>query len=307
MIFNRVGYFSRYLIFAPKSKYFIFGVCVFIYCYHMLIIRIRFNYTIKNLKLKWNRYKISNAFVSQTARYRIIQDAKGTLVCLPGLESYPVDMTTIETIPNFNIITVRYSGIGRVEITADTHPSWQEWLEQSRDAIKLAEALTPDNIYVLGHSNGANIALLLSLEEKLNGLILVAPAVVEHNKHRFFKSVLTTPYLGHIIINLLKWWYHGDWNNKNNKNQYNQYTIPLAQVQNMWILQNKVKEYIQYNKPQQLTINMIVNNNDHFVAECNEQLPIIKQYGKTTVKMFDHQHNCLHEEDILTHIIKGLP
>ena len=34
---------------------------------------------------------------------------------------------------------------------------------------------------------------------------------------------------------------------------------------------------------------------------------IINQYGKTTVKIVDHQHSCLHEEEILTHIIKGLP
>ena len=299
-----------YYFYKLKIKWYGIGL---IYCIHLVIIRIRFNFTISKLKDQWDHYKLTGAFKTQTARFSLVEDPKGTLVCLPGIQSYPIDMSNIETIKTHNVLSVRYSNLGRLQMTADINTSWQEWIEQCRDTIRLARKLTPNNVQIIAHSNGANLALLLSCEEKIDNLILIAPAVIEHPSHKWFKIILTTPIIGYILTKIIIWWYYGDWNNRHfNNNRYNQYTIPLSQVRNMWLLQDKVQSHsneivhdLDFSL-KNLPITVIINDDDKFIAKSKEQLLVIKNYGKTTVKLVPYNHNCLQENGLLTKVQESL-
>lgn len=97
--------------------------------------------------------------------------------------------------------TPMLSGFGIDSTESLRHISSKDWLRDAINAYTLIQNVC-DDVSIVAHSMGCNLALYLSQVYPVHKLILSAPYIVEKSNHKFLKKILLTPVFSQILCML---------------------------------------------------------------------------------------------------------
>ena len=143
---------------------------------------------------------------------------------------------------NIPFYTPMLSGFGIDNTKSLRHISSKDWLRDAMNAYTLLQN-TCDEVSIVAHSMGCNLAIYLSQIYPVKKLILSAPYIIEKSSHKFLKKILLTPVLSQIMCFL------NSSVKKNNKEDLEKirksgrfvYTkVPIQSVKALWSLIGKI-------------------------------------------------------------------
>ena len=114
-------------------------------------------------------------------------DETPTCLLLHGAQGTPAEMRELGNSLYQNGVSVYCPRLSRVD-TRDQMVTWESWLTQADTALDTVMAYSK-NAFVVGLSLGGTIAMVLSSNRSLQGVVLLAPAIIPRPtlKMRFFQ------------------------------------------------------------------------------------------------------------------------
>lgn len=201
------------------------------------------------------------------------------------------------------------SGIGDLHLMSVAKPS--DWLRDVVQAYDILKSMY-ENVNVVGHSNGANIAILLSELRPIDNLILTSPNFVAHPEDNIYKILMTSPVLSDIT-EFVKPTFRKPSRFKDfavksevhSRETFAYPVMPTSSLATLWEIQDRVD--LKKIKCKQLTV--LFGKNDT-VINLNQTMDMLKSSGLSfNKKVFENaDHNLLesNEKDVVVDTIVNI-
>ena len=180
------------------------------------------------------------AYEQTLSRISLPKTHKRAILFITGFASFPNDFDSLlKLLPQDTIYLVpRLVGWGKLSFRSLDSICWEDWALQVDEAFSILSAIA-DEVVVVAHSMGCNLASILAARHKISSLYMLSPNMVPSKKHRIIKCMFASPagvLLKHIfplvpfasteLLALSR--YTG----------YMNYVIPASALREMWKLQD---------------------------------------------------------------------
>ena len=184
--------------------------------------------------------KESLAYVQTLSRISLPKSHKRAILFITGFARYPNDFDPLLKLlpPDAIYLVPRLVGWGKLSFDSLDSICWKDWALQVEEAFSILSALA-DEVVVVAHSMGCNLASILAARHKISYLYMLAPNMVPSKKHRIIKRIFSS----HAGI-LLKYIFplvpftSSELLANSRYTGYVNYVIPTSALREMWKLQD---------------------------------------------------------------------